>query len=97
MARFDVYRFADDLVLDCQSDVHSHFNTRFVVPMRDASQGYPVKQRLNPAFDLDGARVIMLTEFASTVRVRQLGERVGSLAHHHDVIVDALDFLMSGY
>ena len=97
MSRFDVYRMGDGFALDCQADIHRQLSTRFVVPMRLASEDYPTKRGLNPAFTLNGLELVMITEFASTVFVSELGERIGSLDPYHSDIIQALDLLISGF
>lgn len=96
MARFDVYQMGKGFALDCQADIHRQLKTRFVVPMRLAAEGYPVKTGLNPSFHLNGVELVMITEFASAVFVSELGERIGSLDQHHPEIIQALDLLISG-
>jgi toxin CcdB len=96
MARLDVYRMADGFALDCQAEIHRQLNTRFVVPMRLEADGYPVKAGLNPIFDLNGYKLVMITEFASAVFVSELGEHIGSLDHYNPQIIQALDLLISG-
>lgn len=97
MGRFDVYRLGDGFALDCQADIHRQLNTRFVVPMRLAAEGYPAKRGLNPSFTLNGLNLVMIAEFASTVFVSELGERIGSLDQYHSEIIQALDLLISGF
>ena len=97
MARFDVYRMGDAYALDCQANIHRQLKTRFIVPMRLAEEGYPAKAGLNPSFNLNGLKLVMITEFASAVFMSELGERVGSLDQHHPEVIQALDFLISGF
>lgn len=97
MGRFDVYKMGEGFALDCQADIHRQLKTRFVVPMRLSTGGYPAKRRLNPKFKLGENELVMITEFASTVFLAELGERVGSLDQHHPEIIDALDLLISGF
>ena len=98
MARFDVYksRSAKHYLLDCQADLLSHFATRLVVPL--VPDGIAeTTTRLHPVFTIDGKRLIMATQLASAVDVREMGERVASLSEHHDLIMNALDMLISGF
>lgn len=97
MGRFDVYQMKGGFALDCQADIHRQLKTRFVVPMRLSTDGYPAKSRLNPSFKLGDIELVMITEFASTVFVSELGERIGSLDQHHPEIIEALDLLISGF
>ena len=98
MARFDVFRGTGDLtlLLDCQADVLSHFDTRFVVPLLPAA-GAEKADRLHPIFQIESRRVIMVTHLAAAVRRRVLGEQVTSLADEQAAIMNALDMLITGY
>lgn len=97
MGRFDVYKMGDGFALDCQADIHRQLKTRFIVPMRSSAEGYPLKGKLNPSFKLADMELVMITEFASTVFVSELGEWIGSLDQYHPEIIDALDLLISGF
>jgi toxin CcdB len=95
MARFDVYRLADDgLVLDCQANAFQEIGTRFVVPLMRESEGPPKTSRLHPSFELNGETLVMITEFAAAIRTSELGRRVGSLDQEHFRIIDAMDTLI---
>ncbi len=99
MARFDVYRGVGDgtLLLDCQSDLLSRLNTRFVVPLQPPVVAPVPARRLNPEFELDGARYVMVTQYAAVLQLRDCGPIVGTLAHEDVAILNALDMLISGY
>ncbi len=99
MAQFDVWRSRDGqvLLLDCQSDFLSHLTTRFVVPLLPADTLSPPVRRLNPELRVGDATVVMYTQLAAAVPVRELGSRVTSLVDEQDRIVAAIDFLLSGF
>lgn len=84
------------LVVDCQSDLLDHIDSRFVVPLLPASQSPMPAKRLNPQFELDGETYILLTQSASAVARRELGSVVASLAEHDREVLNALDFLLTG-
>jgi toxin CcdB len=98
MAKFDVYRRADGggYVLDCQADLLGDLNTRFVVPLLPEEQAPGCAARLNPAFEVEGRTLVMLTQFAAAILVRDLGRPVLSLLSEQDAINNALDMLISG-
>ncbi|SEJ63440.1 toxin CcdB [Sphingobium sp. AP50] len=98
MARFCVHRLPDDgYVLDCQSDLLDHLTTRFVVPLVPIEHvGIPMA-KLNPIFDVDGQRLVMMTQFSGAVSARSLGKVILSLWDRDYDISNALDMLMSGY
>jgi len=96
MARFDVRRLGDGLVLDCQSDLLAHIDTRFVVPLASDEFAAIAVRRLNPAFEIAGKTYIMVTQQAASVPRTELGEVVASLADRSFEITDAIDILISG-
>lgn len=94
MARFDIYRLADgSLVLDCQANFLDDIATRFIAPLMPRGAGPPPNARLNPIFDVAGEPHVMITQFATAIRVHELKSRVGSLDHEHVKIVNAIDVL----
>ncbi len=95
MARFDVYRLSDGgLVVDCQADFLEDIGTRFVIPLGPRSGGAPPNPRINPEFEVDGEALVLVTQFASTIRTSELKRRVGSLDHEHLRITGAIDVLI---
>ena len=97
MARFDVYLNRRDLLLlDCQANLLSGINTRFVVPLQPLAVAPLPARRLNPAFTIDGIDYAMVTQFAAAVPVRDLGRRLASLADRRGDDVAALDMLTCG-
>jgi toxin CcdB len=99
MARFDVYRQKGGgcHVLDCQADLLSDLNTRLVVPLLPIDEAPQPAVRLNPIFDVAGERVVMVTQFAASVPLRELGDVVQSLDPEQDAITAALDMLITGF
>ncbi|MBO9714092.1 CcdB family protein [Sphingomonas sp.] len=98
MARFDVYATGDGTtLLDCQSDILAHLNTRFVVPLAYPDDAVMVDRRLTPLLDIGGQEMLMLTHFASSIPVNALGRRTGSAAGQEFTVSNALDMLISGY
>jgi len=97
VARFDVFRTAGaEYLLDCQADALSHFKTRFVVPLL-APKDAVAASRLQPVFEVEGRRMIMVTQLASAVPLSEIGAKVTSLSEEQTVILNALDMLISGY
>lgn len=85
------------MVVDCQSDIHRHLDTRFVIPALPFEIDYPLKPGLNPVLDCAGKRIVLIAEFASTVFVRDIAETVGSVEGDSDRVTRALDFLTGGF
>ena len=100
MARLDVYpspgQSARGYVLDVQADLLAALTTRTVVPLLPADDVRATMRDLNPVFDIDGERHVMLTQAIATVPRRALRRRVGSLLSHHDAVLRALDILLTG-
>jgi toxin CcdB len=97
MARFDIFRMGDALVLDCQADLLSDLPTRIVVPLLPKSEAPPAKKRLNPIFRIDQADYVLATEFVACVGTHELGAWIGTLSHCDRDIVSALDLLFTGF
>ena len=97
MPQFDVYKSRDgnELLLDCQSDLLGHFDTRLVVPLVPAQTAQKLS-RLHPLFEIEGESRIMATQLASAVDMRELGTRVASLAERRYDILNAVDMLLTG-
>ena len=98
MAQFDVWtrRGGSGVLLECQSDFLDDLETRFVVPLLVRKPSAHLIPRLNPTFDVAGQAFVMGTQFAFNVYSAALGRRIGSLAHEHHRIIDAIDFLLAG-
>jgi toxin CcdB len=96
MAQFDVFLVRGTYLLDCQADFLNDLETRFVVPLLPVGE-VPRVHRLNPVFQVSGAKLVMATQLGSPVPTRQLKEAVGSLANDYPTIVNAFDMLLTGY
>jgi toxin CcdB len=99
MAKFDVYPLPQGrgYLLDCQADLLSDLNTRFVVPLLPMDDAPKPAARLNPVFEIAGEPHVMVTQFASAVPISELKARSLSLAEHDLVIGNAIDMLFSGF
>ncbi len=100
MARFDVHpmpRHGRGYLLDVQADLLNGLDTRVVVPLFQEDKAPPPMANLNPVFEINGVRHIMVTQSIATMRTKDLGEVVLSLIEHHYTIMNALDVLLSGY
>lgn len=98
VARFDVHARTDGdgLLLDCQADLLSHLNTRLVAPLLPVDRAPKPAAWLNPVFEIEGVRFVMVAQYAAAVEVRELGAKVASLGTHGREILNALDVLISG-
>ncbi|MFY8094240.1 MAG: CcdB family protein [Niveispirillum sp.] len=100
MARFDIYPMPgrrSGYLLDVQADLLDRLDTRVVVPLFPEKEAPPPIATLNPVFDIQGQRHVMVTQSIATLRRRDLGKAVLSLDDQHQRIMNALDMLLSGY
>lgn len=84
------------LLLDCQTDLLSHLNTRLVAPLLPADRAPKPAGRLNPSFDIGGQSHVMVAQYAAAIEVRELGPKIASLADQSREIINALDILLTG-
>jgi toxin CcdB len=85
VARFDVYRLRDgSLVVDCQADL----------PLLPRGEGPAPNKRINPEFDIEGERWVLVVQLAATVRTAELRTLVTSLASEDHRIIGAIDVLI---
>lgn len=99
MAKYDVYPdpAGNGYLLDVQSDLLADMNTRVVVPMMLPVDAPVPGRRLNPAFDINGTRHLMVTQYLAAVPFLALGKPVTNLASHFDEITNALDMVFVGF
>lgn len=84
MAQFDVHRLVrlPGLVLNCQTDLLDHIDSRFVVPLVPVAVIVTPSRHLNPVFAIEDEDFAMLTQSAASIRKTDLGRIVVSLADH---------------
>jgi toxin CcdB len=99
MAQFDIYRQngRSILLVDCQSNHLSHLTTRFVVPLIPTGNSPPTATGLNPVLEFDNEHFVLSPNASATIRVRDMGTRIGSLVAEQDVIKTAIDQLVTGF
>lgn len=100
MARFDIHpmpRHDRGYLIDVQADLLDRLDTRVVVPLFREEDAPPPMANLNPIFEINGQRHIMMTQSIATLRRKDMGKPVLSLNDHHHMITSALDVLLSGY
>jgi toxin CcdB len=104
MAQFDVYQNPNPAskkhtpyLLDVQNDLFDALTTRVVVPLlSDKSMRAPAT-KLNPALNINGKVVYMSTAEIAGVPQSAIGKYVCSLSVKRSEIINALDFLISGF
>jgi toxin CcdB len=99
MAKYDVYAMTkgSGYVLDVQTDLLEHLNTRVVAPLLPQASAPKPATRLNPVFELEGGLHVMTTQFLSAVHVGELGKPAASLEPHFAEITAALDMVFQGF
>lgn len=98
MARFDVCRNENGgYLLDVQSDLLGDLNTRMVVPLLPRPVAPQPAERLNPEFEIEQTRVVMVTQYMAAVPTSELGRRVSHIAECRDMVTSALDMLFLGF
>ena len=105
MAQFTVYRNRNPrtkailpLLVDVQSDLLDDLQTRIVIPLSKAGTltKKPVSH-LTPLLKFEGEAYILMTPELAALARSDLGAAAGSLAERRDVILAALDFLLTGF
>lgn len=99
MARFEVFRNRDGsgYLLDVQNDVLDHLNVRVVVPLMPPDVAPKPANRLNPSFEIEGKKHLMITQYISAIPVSELGSSVATLRSDDYTITEALDMLFQGF
>lgn len=104
MAQWQVYRNANSAawgyipyLLDVQTDLLHTLSTTVVVPLRPASGlAGELMGSLTPVLHIEGALHAMITPQLAGISRKQLGQPVADLSAQRDVIVAALDLLITG-
>lgn len=102
MAQFDVHRntgkHLNDIpyVVLVQSSIYDGYRRRVVVPLvRKTVIGKTANPRLNPSFKIEGIAVVLHPLEIVSVASEHLGEYVVSLEPDGQMIVDALDEILT--
>ncbi|MCK5294851.1 MAG: CcdB family protein [Arcobacteraceae bacterium] len=100
MAQFDVYENIntnnDEIpyLLDIQHKILTTFNTRVVIPLAINEK---TTQIINPLITINDKEFIMLTTQLAGIPINRLGKKVCSLSSSRSKIIDAVDFIITGY
>lgn len=101
MAQFDVYenrapgsKTRVPYLLDVQHDLLEHLKTRVVIPL--VAEEKPITH-LNPSVEIGGKRYMLSTQEMAGISLDVLGPHVVSLDSERDVIIQAIDFLVTGF
>jgi toxin CcdB len=96
MARFSLYPDpeGDGYLLDVQSDIMRHLNTRVVVPLMPLGKAPKPATNLNPLFVIDDIEHTMVTQYLAAVPTSVLKREILNMANRRDDIVNAIDLLL---
>lgn len=105
MAQFTVYRNKNartkstfPLLVDVQSNLLEDLQTRVVIPLTKATAltRKPV-DHLTPILKFEDEAYVLMTPQLAGIARKELGAASGTLAEHRDVILGAMDFLLTGF
>ena len=105
MAQFTVYRnknprtkTAFPLLVDVQTDLLEDLQTRVVIPLTQTAA--LIRRPLThvmPVLPFDGEDYVLMTPQLAGIARSDLGALAGSLADQRQVILAAMDFLLTGF
>jgi toxin CcdB len=101
MPQFDVYKDRVGkrypLLLDVQTDLLAHLETRIVVPLAPRRR-YPVRPMriVNPVITVRETEYVAVFQELAAVAAKELGALEGSAAGQRAELIAALDFVFTG-
>lgn len=92
MARLDVYsrRRGAGVLLNIQADLIARLNTKVVVTLLPVGAAPTPADRLNPIFEVKGAKMSMATQFMAAAVLSELTLRIATLDSDSDSDSDAI-------
>ncbi len=104
MAQFDVYRNpssktnkAYPFLVDVQNSVIDQLATRLVVPLtKNKTRNSLYMKNLTPEIEFEGELYLFLTQQLSSIPEDVLQDCTGSLAQSRELLIDAIDFAITG-
>ncbi|WP_428375343.1 CcdB family protein [Lichenicoccus sp.] len=100
MARLDIHPMPGGgagYVVNVQADLLTHLSTRVVVPLLpEATSSSPISE-LNPVFEIEGGRYVLVTQALAAIPGSELKRSIGSLDAEHDSVTRSLDLLLVGF
>jgi len=84
-------------LMDVQCNLLSDLETRVVIPLY-ISAALKGKQltTLTPTFKVEGKEYVLMTPQLAGISKKELGQEIADLTVHRDVIIAAMDFLITG-
>jgi toxin CcdB len=85
-------------LVDVQAELLDELDTRVVIPMTRAAAltKNPVSQ-LTPVLEFEGESYVLMTPQLAGIARNELGPVSGNLAGHREVVLAAVDFLLTGF
>lgn len=104
MSQFDVYinpsrktKNAYPFLVDVQNQVISDLATRLVVPLSKASSRLDMLiKKLTPIVEIDGIDYLFITQQLTSIPEEILFNPIGTLKDSRDLLIDAMDFAITG-
>ncbi len=104
MAQFDVYRNPSKktnkgypFLVDVQNSVIDQLATRLVVPLIESGATTSMyMKKLTPAIEFEGVTYLFLAQQLSAIPEHVLNEPIGSLGQSRELLIDAIDFAITG-
>lgn len=104
MSQFDVYinpsrktKNAYPYLVDVQNQVISDLSTRLVVPLSKASSKPDMLiKKLTPIVEIDGTNYLFITQQLTSAPEEILSSPIGTLKNSRDLLIDAMDFAITG-
>ncbi|CAA0311044.1 CcdB-like toxin protein [Alteromonas infernus] len=104
MAQFDVYKNpstktdkAYPFLVDVQNSVIDQLTTRLVVPLtKNTTRNSLYMKKLTPEIEFAGVSYLFLAQQLSSIPEDVLKDCIGSLAQSRELLIDAIDFAITG-
>jgi len=101
MAQYDVFKNPNKdtniqipYLLNIQNDILNNLSTIVVVPL---ILDITAIANLNPIFTIETKKVVMSTTELASVPISSVGEKICSLDSERITIINAIDFLITGF
>lgn len=100
MAQFDIYKNIGKnqeqvpYLLDIQNDILRDLNTRVVIPL---GHNKPYNDNVNPKFIINNQELTMMTTKIATIPLSAVGDKITNLEDQRAKILNAIDFLITGF
>ena len=104
MAQFDVFRNpssktnkAYPFLVDVQNSVIDQLATRLVVPLtKNKTKNSLYMKNLTPEIEFEGETYLFLAQQLSSILEDVLKDCIGSLEQSRELLIDAIDFAITG-